>query len=595
MGSATLTLRDYQQDAIKAFDRALAEKIRRPLIVMPTGAGKTVLFLAILDLILTRNPQARAMVIAHRKELVIQPEQRFSRFFGNKYRTGVISAKASRFEYAGQITFAGKDTVINPKHMDRLLANGQIDVLITDECHHAEAASYRRLVGMLESVNPDLIHLGVTATPRRGDGKGLGNVFDAAPWAKNGAIYSLALRDLIPRYLVPPRWLAIKTGISLKGVHTKGGDYVQNELKNAFETDDCLALVVKAHQEHAAGRKAIAFTISVEGAHDLAARLNEAGVPARAIDGTMGDDERVEVLQWFATTPDGVLCNCAILTEGFDDPSVSAIHMVRPTKSDALYLQCIGRGLRPANGDKPEPGESCLILEYAPAATRQLAHVGFLMGVPPEEQKKLESAQDALDVITDDMDAGDVLAGFAFDGQIEMAGIGIDGLHIIAMELNYLEDSGFIWHRDPEGWLSLGLGENPTDRHTRLIMISPRDRHGNHTIYGMIKPPKRGADWPEYKVYPQESGPFDQIKELAEERAREKAAAALAEKDKAWHNRPMSEGQERMIKFLTKKRKIDPMTQGEATKLINHLQGMRALKATGFYEAHQRQAEVQTA
>jgi superfamily II DNA or RNA helicase len=591
MTSALLSLRDYQQEAIAAFDRAIHEKIRRQLIVLPTGAGKTVLFLAILDRYLEATPNTRAMVIAHRKELVTQPEARFSRFFGNKYSTGVISAKANRFEYGGRITFAGKDTIISDRHLSKLLANGPIDFLVTDEAHHAEAETYRRLVAKLEAVNPNMIHLGVTATPKRGDGKGLGNVFDAAPWSKNGAIFSLALRDLIPRYLVPPRWLAIKTGISLKGVHTRGDDYVQSELKNAFETDDCLALVVKAHQEHALGKKGIAFTISVEGAYDLAERFNDAGIPAKAIEGKMNDTERSAIVAWHESTPGAQICNCAILTEGYDDPSIEVIHMVRPTKSDSLYLQCIGRGLRPMNGDTPQPGESCLIMEYAPAATRSLAHVGFLMGVPEKEQKKLEDAQDALTLITEDMEPGDVLAGFAFDGQIEMAGIGIDGLAIIAMELNYLEDSSYIWHKDPEGWLSLGLGENMTDKKSRILIISPRSPEGLHTLYGLVRPPKRGEEWPRFTVHKLHTAPFGEINEIAERYADQKGAPALAGKDRNWHDRPMSEGQERMIKFLSKKRKIEPMTQAEATKRINHFQGIQALQTSGFYAEHYRQKE----
>lgn len=597
MTSALLFLRDYQEDAIAAWDRAMVENIRRPLIVLPTGAGKTVLFLAIIDRYLASHPGSRAMIIAHRKELVTQPESRFAQFFGNKYTTGVISAKARRYEYSGRITFAGKDTIIGQKHMPRLLANGPIDLLITDECHHAEAQTYRDLVTKLESVNPAMLHLGVTATPRRGDGKGLGNVFDAAPWNKNGAIYSLALRDLIPRYLVSPRWLAIKTGISLKGVHTKGGDYVQGELKNAFETEECLAIVVHQHIEHASDRKAIAFTISVEGAHDLAQRFNDAGVPAGAIDGTMNDDDRTRVLDRFARNEIQVLCNCAILTEGFDDPTISAIHMVRPTKSDALYLQCIGRGLRPANGDRPQPGETCLILEYAPAATRQLAHVGFLMGVPQAEQRKLELAQDALDSLNDEIEIGDVLAGFAFDGQIEMGGIGIDGLSIIAMELNYLDDSAYIWHRDSERWLSLGLGEGQ-DQLTRILMISPRSAEGTHVLYGLIRrKPTRSNPYPRFTVHKLAESDFETINTTAEDYARTRAAAQLASKDRSWHTREVSEGQQKMINGLARRLSMTgparpkPTNQGEASQIISHLLGMEAIRNAGFYTDHQKQSE----
>lgn len=597
MSAPTLQLRDYQTEAIEAYDRAMGIELRNPLIVLPTGAGKTVLFLGIGDRHLQANPEGRVLVIAHRKELVTQPEDRFRTFYGDKYSTGVISATAKRYEYSAQVIFAGKDTIISDRHMTRLLAYGPITLLITDEAHHAQAVTYRRVVDKVKAVNPRLIHLGVTATPTRADGQGLGRVFDAAPWSKNGAIYSKSLIDLIPRYLVPPRWLVIKTGVSLDGVKSRGGDYIESQLKQRYETPQTLAYVVKAHKEHAMGKRSIAFTISVQGAKDLAALFNHQGIPADHIDGTMAPEDRAEVLRKFQAGEIEVLANCAILTEGFDDPAIEVIHMVRPTKSDGLYLQCIGRGLRPRNGHMPEIGESCLILEYAPEAVRSLEHVGFLMGVPPAEQSKLKLAQDQLDRINTEIKEGEIQAGFAFDGRIELAGVGIDGLAIIAMEMNYLESTRWHWHQDDSGWLSLSLGESAVDHMDRILILSPR-AEGQHTLYGMIRravpyDPNRRGPPPEpgpWKIYQIGRGDFQTMTDRADQTSRTHANKTLASKDQSWHAQPMSEAQEATIKKLSRKRTIEPLTKGQASQRISHLKALAALRAAGYYDQHQQAA-----
>lgn len=582
-----LTLRDYQIDALKAFDRVRSIGNQSPLFVMPTGAGKTVLFLAMIDRLLQESPSRRALVIAHRKELVLQPEARFNRFFAGKYTTGVISAKAQRFEYDRQITFASKDS-LRGKRLARLLANGAIDVIITDEAHHAEAPSYKALYENLKTVNADLLHIGVTATPMRGDKKGLGNVFEPCDWNKNGAAFSLSLRDLIPRYLVVPRWLAIKTGKSLKGVHSAGGDYNQRELADAFEHDDLLKIIVQSHIDHAIDRQALAFTVSVEGAHKLAEEFNNRDIAAAAIDGTMHDDLRSEILRKFDAGETRVLCNCAVLTEGYDNPNVSAIHMARPTKSDSLYLQCIGRGLRPQNGDQPAADETCLIFEYAPAEKRNLAHIGFLFGVSHDEQKKLEDADKALEVVNAELDVGDVLAGFAFDGQIEMAGIGIDGLSIIAMELDYLDNSAWLWHRDHDtGIMSLGLGTSRINGLEMAFLIVKFD-DDDYSLFGLTRKPNNEETRAEpYKVYELKRGDFVLVEQEVNRLIDKHGNRALSGKDRQWQKAAASKPQ---IKFLNrisgKKYKVGAITKGEASQLITHYIALDAYKKSAFYHAH---------
>ena len=220
------------------------------------------------------------------------------------------------------------------------VANG----FLVHNCHHTVATSYRKVLEGLQAVYPSLRHVGVTATPMRADGEGLAQVYDRE-------VAHYGIKEMVGGgWLVPPRWLAIQTGISLAQVAISKGDYVGKQLADVFETANCFELVVESHKKYADGRQCLAFVQSVDGAYRLAETFREAGVVAEAADGTTPKDERAGILRRFRSGKTQVLCNVALWTEGLDVPQVSCIHQVRPTKSDGLYLQMIGRGLRPVPG-----------------------------------------------------------------------------------------------------------------------------------------------------------------------------------------------------------------------------------------------------
>lgn len=604
-------VRDYQADAIKAVRRAWESGLNRPLLVLPTGAGKTVCFNMISDIFCDEIvPDGRVLMIAHRKELIEQAAMKYRKFSGEDRRIGCISAKMGVFEYYGQITFASKDS-LSDSRLDKLIAYGKIDLLIIDEAHHAPARTYGKIIAKLLKLNPDLKILGVTATPMRADGQGLGGIFDVAPWnPESGAVYQMSIGDLISKgYLVSPNWLAIKTGISLESVKKTAGDYNQKQLQSVFETPYTLDLVVKTHIEHAKGKQGIAFTISVSGkgegeegeekpdggAIGLARRFNEAGIKAGYVHGAMADDERRRVLKQFEEKEIEVLCNCAVLTEGYDCPGIEVIHMVRPTKSDALYIQCMGRGLRPQNGHKAADGERCLIFEYAPAKTRNLENIGFLMGIPQDQLDKIKKAQKALDRQVEDLANGEVMASFGFNGeQIAMIGdgLGINALAIIATEINYFESSDLNWAKVEnagrsigdlvEGMTVLGLGPSRIDGNERILVIKPQG--GDYILYGLSHPPHDIENrvyypWQVRKIMVDRS--FEAVAAKATEITDRHANGALAGKAKRWHNDPATPGQIKMVLRGMRKRQLPPeyanITKGRASELINQYQAIDAI------------------
>ena len=340
-----VTLRDYQVQAVRNVRRGWANGQHHLLGVMATGGGKTHVFLQTLIEELEAHPGRRALILAHRIELITQPLERLEQFWPEwGMRAGIVMAETNQCDK--QIVVATVQTLASPSgaRVAELLAHGPIDYLVTDEAHHATASTYVALYKRLLEANPHLKHLGVTATPMRADGAGLVEVYD-------DVAFKYGIAELVKaRWLVPPRWLAIQTGISLAGVAVRNGDFAAKQLANVYETQNCFDLVVESHQKHADGRQCLAFVETVDGAYRLAETFQRAGVRAEAADGTTRKDEREAILRRFRAAKTQVLCNVGLWTEGLDVPQVSCIHQVRPTKSDGLYMQMVGRGLRPVPG-----------------------------------------------------------------------------------------------------------------------------------------------------------------------------------------------------------------------------------------------------
>ena len=326
-----MALRSYQEQAIESVLTDWREGHQAVLLHMATGTGKTQVYLGLVDRVLREEPDARAMVIAHTMELVEQPVDRLRQFWPDLGRkAGIVMAE--RNDAAAQIISATVQTISNPARFAAAVAAGPIKYLVTDEAHHAVASTYRKVYEMMDRYCPGWKHVGVTATPMRSDGEALAQVFGKLS-------YQYTIKDgVVEKWLGPPRWLAIKTGISLAGVPTsRSGDYVGKRLADVFETDNCFDLVVESHQKFGGGRKAIAFVQTVAGAYRLAEVFNAAGIAAEAADGKTPKDERAAVLKRFRRGETRVLVNCALYTEGVDVPDVELIHQVRPTKSNSLY------------------------------------------------------------------------------------------------------------------------------------------------------------------------------------------------------------------------------------------------------------------
>lgn len=340
-------LHDYQKEAVKAVFRALGDGQMAALIVQPTGTGKTVVFSEII-----RQWQGATLVLAHREELLTQAREKLLRGWPEA-DIGLIGAG---HDEPGHLVTVGSVQSLSRKKRLAWLQEQNIELVIVDEAHHATAATYQKIIEALRAGQPDgsAFLLGVTATPKRSDKKSIRPIFGEP-------VFSAGLAEMIHRgYLCPPKGIQVKTTVRLDDVRTRMGDFMEGELQAAVNRQDRNEVIVSSYLEYAPDRQAIAFTAGVRHAHDLAACFRASGVDAEALDGGTPTEDRHRLLDAYGEGALRVICNCGVLTEGFDAPKTSCIILARPTESQSLYLQMIGRGTRLAKGK-----EDCLILDIA--------------------------------------------------------------------------------------------------------------------------------------------------------------------------------------------------------------------------------------
>ena len=361
-----MTLRPYQREAIEAVAQARARGLRRALICLPTGAGKTVIFSE-----LAQRARGDVIVLAHREELLGQAKDKLERALAGRARVDIEQGPLRASAEARVVVCSIRS--LRQERLARLMYRRKLDLIIYDECHHAAAEDNMRVLRQLGAFEPDFpgMLLGFTATTRRGDGKGLDGVFDEI-------IFDRDVHFLIEhKYLVPLRGYRITTHADLSRVGSHGEDFKIDELEEAIDIEERNALVARAVQELARDRRTIIFCVTVAHARNLCKALNQLGVPAGMVHGQMKREARHHVLSNFRQGQLMALTNVGVLTEGFDDPGVSCVAMARPTRSSGLYTQCVGRGTR-LSPDK----QDCLVLDFVDTSQLSLVTLPSLFGMP---------------------------------------------------------------------------------------------------------------------------------------------------------------------------------------------------------------------
>nr|DAD92875.1 MAG TPA: Chromatin remodeling complex ATPase [Siphoviridae sp. ctNyC15] len=334
-----MELRPYQQQAKDAIFSEWKNGIKKTLLVLPTGCGKTIVFAKVAEECVKGG--SRVLILAHRGELLDQAADKIGKSTG----LGCATEKAEQTCLGSwfRIVVGSVQSMMREKRLNQF-PNDYFNTIIIDEAHHCISDSYQKVLRHF----PDAEVLGVTATPDRGDMQNLGTVFE-----------SLAYEYTLPKaikegYLSPIKAVTIPLKIDMSAVRVQAGDFKSGDIATAL--DPYLESIVEEMEKYCSNKKTVVFLPLVKTSQKFRDILNNHGFKAAEVNGDSKD--RAEILEAFDKDQYNVLCNSMLLTEGWDCPSVDCIVVLRPTKVRSLYCQMVGRGTRLS----PETNKDHLLL-----------------------------------------------------------------------------------------------------------------------------------------------------------------------------------------------------------------------------------------
>lgn len=485
----SLPLRDYQRAAIDALHTEWQAGGLRLAVLLPTGAGKTVVFSHLAAEQHARG--VRTLVLAHREELIQQAAGKV-RAVAPHLSVGIVKAERDEHQDADVIV-ASVQTLANPKRRQAIRGVG---LVIVDEAHHAAAPTYLEVLehfGCFDTTPA----AGFTATMHREDG-GLADVWERIVYTRD------ILEMIADRHLVNVSGKAVRVAdLDLDTVKTRAGDLQDGQLAQALDDSGAASVVADAYTEFAADRAGVVFTPTVDTAKSMADVLNARGIRTATVWGDMPKEERAATLKAYAAGDIQVLANCMVLTEGFDAPWASCAVIARPTKSAALYVQMVGRVLRPWQGKR-----DALVLDVMGAATRH----------------KLATLADLTerDLTVKD---GESLAAAALDDDPDQ----LPGLRSVAVDwqdISLFDESPVRWLRTHGGTWFIPAGDT-------LYFLVPGDEPGAYRIRRCT--PAEGVRAPS----PDPEYPLEFAMRWAEIYA-QRSARHLARRGAGWRHRPPS-------------------------------------------------------
>lgn len=368
-----MELRPYQQEAKDAVFEQWDNGIRKTLLVLPTGCGKTIVFAKVTEDCVRKGD--RVLILAHRGELLDQAADKLKKTTG--LNSAVEKAGDSCLGSWFRVVVGSVQTLMREKRLKQF-PEDYFDTIIIDEAHHCISDSYQKVLQHF----PDAHVLGVTATPDRGDMRNLGQYFE-----------SLAYEYTLPKaikegYLTPIKALTIPLTIDMSSVSVQAGDFKTSDIGTAL--DPYLEGIAQEMKKYCADKKTVVFLPLVKTSQKFRDILNRHGFQAAEVNGDSQD--RAEILTDFESGKYNVLCNSMLLTEGWDCPSVDCVVVLRPTKVRSLYCQMVGRGTRLSPGK-----DHLLLLDFLWHTERhELCHPASLICDNEEvAQKMTENLEEA--------------------------------------------------------------------------------------------------------------------------------------------------------------------------------------------------------
>jgi superfamily II DNA or RNA helicase len=549
--------RDYQQEAIDALKEGRRNGKNRQLVALPTGSGKTIVAaLDIMDVVKTTGKGA--IFMAHRDELISQAANKIQLVWED-IKIGRVKAEDNFL--GNPITVASVQTIQRDARLDQIATAQKYSLLYIDEAHHAAAATYQKIINRLVIENPNIIIVGLTATPVRADATKLSTVF-------NDITYQRTMLELIEAgYLADLQLRQIPLNISIDGIPKEDGDFKPEAIRQVLEQPGIMVEMADAWKAHAKNRRTIAFAVNVEHAMHLAATFNSRGIKSDVI--YSGCTDRSKILTRFQNGELDILVNCMILTEGFDDIStcdkpLACIMLARPTLSQSLYIQQVGRGTRLAPNK-----DDCLILDFSYNSEKhhvvQLPHLFGMDAIGPMKKGKKKPEKEVKE-----KHIQSILAAVQEARSIDVK--------------TPPPRAGFRWAKLDKGF-ALSIGKN----HGFIIIREDEKQVKKFNVLHYCPPqrpqdgeeqkPTNAVDYGEIKLT---SNPLDfdwafglaedSVRNLFESRSRSRSMVKLKsnsfiDKDASWTKLPPTEQQLRVLSRFNKK----PQNRGEATDMITSM------------------------
>ena len=378
-----MDLRPYQQKAKEMVLDSWSQGVQKSLLVLPTGTGKTIVFSDIAKEQVLKGE--RVLILAHRGELLEQASDKLFKSTGLK--TSLEKAESSCMNEIFRVVVGSVQTLMREARLNQF-PKDYFDTIIVDEAHHILSPSYQNVMKHFDKAKI----LGVTATPDRGDMQNLGKFFEKLAYE-----YSIvqAIKD---GYLSPIKALTIPLELDISNLTLSGGDFKAADIGTAL--DPYLYQIADEMVTYAKGRKTVVFLPLIATSQKFRDILNSKGFRACEVNGMSKD--RAEILEAFNNDEYNVLCNSMLLTEGWDEPSVDCIIVLRPTKIRSLYSQMVGRGTRLFPGK-----DHLLLLDFLWHTERhELCRPGHLITADDEVARKItknsdDEAQDLIEMLGD--------------------------------------------------------------------------------------------------------------------------------------------------------------------------------------------------
>ena len=562
--------RTFQADAVQASLDAYDAGVRKQLLVMATGTGKTHCFGRLYEAVKSRL-SGQMMIIAHTDELVRQNLLRMQELHGAasvSMEMGTTQVDPSSPIISASVQTLGRK---GTSRLDKFNWDN-IDKIVIDEAHHSTTDAYRRILdrsGVLEPNSRKLL-LGVTATPARTDGVALDSIYDRV-------VYLYTLRQAIKDgWLVDVKGYRVRTDTSLNGISKSDGDFSKSELSQRVNSPQRNQQIVDAYQRVGEKRKAVCYCVDIEHATTMAMEFKSAGISAEAMWGE--DPERTDKLGRHRAGTTAILCVCGLLIEGYDDPSITCIILARPTQSPILLPQMVGRGTRLEDGinlkdhDYMDRVKRNVIVIYVvdgkPEPT--LITLPTLMGLSNNLDVEGRSIVEAAELI-ETLQEENPNVDFSRIETISETKTLIEQVDMFQVRFpqEVQDSSELTWYRSSTGGYKMLIPKEGSDG-AGVVKIY-ENTLGQWELMGKIK----GEEFHGIR------GTFEEAIKVTDEQIRKrvsKQTLSYISREAKWHGEKPSRGQVKMLTrlFPWKHFNYEQMNRGEASKLISETLTRRA-------------------